>query len=84
MCYRIVAEQVSHHPPVSAFHAEAEQWLFHGSIHPRLKFWGKSVEIQPKGTLTLEILRLVIRQITVVAFKISKFNFSEFFIVSKL
>uniref|UniRef100_A0A6A7FV43 Oxysterol-binding protein n=3 Tax=Hirondellea gigas TaxID=1518452 RepID=A0A6A7FV43_9CRUS len=55
--YRIVAEQVCHHPPVSAFHAEADQWFFHGSIQPRLKFWGKSVEIQPKGTLTLELLR---------------------------
>ncbi|KAA0203877.1 hypothetical protein HAZT_HAZT002379, partial [Hyalella azteca] len=53
----IVAEQVSHHPPVSAFHAEADAWFFHGSVHPKLRFWGRSVEIQPKGTLTLELLR---------------------------
>ncbi|ROT63114.1 putative oxysterol-binding protein 1A [Penaeus vannamei] len=53
--YRIVCEQVSHHPPVSAFYADAENWNFHGSIHPKLKFWGKSVEIQPKGVLTVEL-----------------------------
>ncbi|KAK8385451.1 hypothetical protein O3P69_016342 [Scylla paramamosain] len=52
--YRIVCEQVSHHPPVSAFYADSEHWNFHGSIHPKLKFWGKSVEIQPKGCLTVE------------------------------
>ncbi|XP_042229027.1 oxysterol-binding protein-related protein 1-like [Homarus americanus] len=53
--YRIVCEQVSHHPPVSAFYADSEHWNFHGSIHPKLKFWGKSVEIQPKGILTVEL-----------------------------
>ncbi|XP_030386161.1 oxysterol-binding protein-related protein 2 isoform X2 [Scaptodrosophila lebanonensis] len=52
--YRIVCEQVSHHPPVSAFHAESPDFKFHGSINPKLKFWGKSVEIQPKGVVTLE------------------------------
>ncbi|XP_018577884.1 oxysterol-binding protein-related protein 2 [Anoplophora glabripennis] len=56
--FRIICEQVSHHPPVSAFHAESKDWVFHGSIHPKLKFWGKSVEIQPKGTVTVEFPRL--------------------------
>ncbi|KAK5639621.1 hypothetical protein RI129_012113 [Pyrocoelia pectoralis] len=53
--FRIICEQVSHHPPISAFHAEArnKEWTFHGSIHPKLKFWGKSVEIQPKGVVTV-------------------------------
>jgi hypothetical protein len=55
--YRIVCEQVSHHPPVSAFHAESEHYMLHGSIHPKLKFWGKSVEVTPKGTITLHLLR---------------------------
>ncbi|KAB7494228.1 Oxysterol-binding protein-related protein 1 [Armadillidium nasatum] len=53
--YRIVCEQVSHHPPVSAFNADSEHWTFNGSIHPKLRFWGKSVEIQPKGTLTVQL-----------------------------
>ncbi|KAF7267101.1 hypothetical protein GWI33_019598 [Rhynchophorus ferrugineus] len=56
--FKIICEQVSHHPPVSAFHAESGDWFFHGSIHPKLKFWGKSVEIQPKGTVTVEFPKL--------------------------
>lgn len=56
--FKIICEQVSHHPPVSAFHAESDDWFFHGSIHPKLKFWGKSVEIQPKGTVTVEFPKL--------------------------
>lgn len=53
--FRIICEQVSHHPPVSAFHADSKDWQFHGSVHPKLKFWGKSVEIQPKGIVTVEL-----------------------------
>ncbi|XP_055528806.1 oxysterol-binding protein-related protein 2 isoform X1 [Wyeomyia smithii] len=56
--FRIICEQVSHHPPISAFHANSESFTFHGSIHPKLKFWGKSVEIQPKGTVTVEFPKL--------------------------
>ncbi|KAG1706624.1 Oxysterol-binding protein-related protein 2 [Nymphon striatum] len=55
--FRIISEQVSHHPPVSAFHADSSEFTFKGSIHPKLKFWGKSVEIQPKGTITVELLK---------------------------
>ncbi|XP_049776943.1 oxysterol-binding protein-related protein 1-like [Schistocerca cancellata] len=55
--YRVICEQVSHHPPVSAFHADSKDFIFHGSIHPKLKFWGKSVEIQPKGVVTVELPR---------------------------
>ncbi|XP_018603552.2 oxysterol-binding protein-related protein 1 isoform X2 [Scleropages formosus] len=57
--FRLVSEQVSHHPPVSAFHAEGlkADFVFHGSIYPKLKFWGKSVEAEPKGTITLELPR---------------------------
>uniref|UniRef100_A0A672QCH8 Oxysterol-binding protein n=1 Tax=Sinocyclocheilus grahami TaxID=75366 RepID=A0A672QCH8_SINGR len=55
--FRLISEQVSHHPPVSAFHAEGLQkdFVFHGSIYPKLKFWGKSVEAEPKGIITLEL-----------------------------
>uniref|UniRef100_A0A8C6SJY9 Oxysterol-binding protein n=1 Tax=Neogobius melanostomus TaxID=47308 RepID=A0A8C6SJY9_9GOBI len=57
--YRLISEQVSHHPPVSAFHAESlkHDFVFHGSICPKLKFWGKSIEAEPKGTMTLELLK---------------------------
>ncbi|KAL7387496.1 hypothetical protein ABVT39_024256 [Epinephelus coioides] len=55
--FKWLSEQVSHHPPVSAFHAEGlnEDFVFHGSIYPKLKFWGKSIEAEPKGVITLEL-----------------------------
>jgi len=56
--FRIVCEQVCHHPPVSAFHAEEtenKKFVFRGSIYPKTKFWGKSIEFQPKGVLTVEL-----------------------------
>ncbi|XP_018421188.1 PREDICTED: oxysterol-binding protein-related protein 1 isoform X1 [Nanorana parkeri] len=55
--FRLISEQVSHHPPISAFHAEGlnSDFVFHGSIYPKLKFWGKSVEAEPKGIMTLEL-----------------------------
>ncbi|CAB1331367.1 unnamed protein product [Coregonus sp. 'balchen'] len=55
--FRLISDQVSHHPPVSAFHAEGlkKDFVFHGSIYPKLKFWGKSVEAEPKGIITLEL-----------------------------
>ncbi|XP_068196852.1 oxysterol-binding protein-related protein 1-like isoform X2 [Antennarius striatus] len=55
--FRWMSEQVSHHPPVSAFQAEGIQddFIFHGSIYPKLKFWGKSIEAEPKGLITLEL-----------------------------
>uniref|UniRef100_A0A671YTK8 Oxysterol-binding protein n=1 Tax=Sparus aurata TaxID=8175 RepID=A0A671YTK8_SPAAU len=55
--FRWMSEQVSHHPPVSAFQAEGlkDDFVFHGSIYPKLKFWGKSIEAEPKGLITLEL-----------------------------
>ncbi|XP_012583609.1 PREDICTED: oxysterol-binding protein-related protein 2 [Condylura cristata] len=57
--FRFISEQVSHHPPVSAFYSEGlnQDFLLHGSIYPKLKFWGKSVEAEPRGTITLELRR---------------------------
>jgi hypothetical protein len=56
--FKIICEQVSHHPPISAFHTESiknNDWEFYGFINPKIKFWGKSVEIYPKGKLTLKL-----------------------------
>uniref|UniRef100_UPI00398F42BA oxysterol-binding protein-related protein 1 isoform X2 n=1 Tax=Pristiophorus japonicus TaxID=55135 RepID=UPI00398F42BA len=57
--FKLISEQVSHHPPISAFHAEGlvQNFVFHGSIYPKLKFWGKSVEAEPKGIITLELFK---------------------------
>lgn len=53
--FRFFAEQVSHHPPISAFQADAPEFVMHGWLYPKLKFWGKSIEIQPKGKMTIEL-----------------------------
>merc|ERR1719239_877538 len=47
--YRFLGEQVAHHPPITAFHVDGPGYIFYGSIEPRIKFWGRSVEIVPKG-----------------------------------
>jgi len=60
---RIVCEQVSHHPPVSAFHVESPLYVFHGSVHPKIKFWGKSVDVTPKGLVTLVLKRYIFMSI---------------------
>jgi len=55
--FKFFCEQVCHHPPVSAFHASSnnQEFVFHGSIYPKVKFWGKSIEFQPKGVMTVEL-----------------------------
>lgn len=55
--YRIVCEQVSHHPPISAYHGESERFILRGSVQPKLKFWGKSIEVKPDGFVNLELKR---------------------------
>lgn len=55
--FKILCEQVSHHPPISAFHAESVNYKFYGSINPNIKFMGKSITIQPKGVVTVELTR---------------------------
>ncbi|UYV76996.1 OSBPL1A [Cordylochernes scorpioides] len=54
--FRLICEQVSHHPPISAFHAEASGYSLDGSIYPKLRFWGKSIEAKPEGIWTLKLL----------------------------
>ncbi|CAN8066371.1 unnamed protein product [Agarophyton chilense] len=48
---RFIAEQVSHHPPVSACYAEGSgaSWKYYNAIEVKHKFWGKSLEIIPTG-----------------------------------
>uniref|UniRef100_A0A8K9WNW3 Oxysterol-binding protein n=1 Tax=Oncorhynchus mykiss TaxID=8022 RepID=A0A8K9WNW3_ONCMY len=47
---RFVAEQVSHHPPISACHADSKNYMFWQDMRWKNKFWGKSMEIVPVGT----------------------------------
>uniref|UniRef100_A0A8C9TL99 Oxysterol-binding protein n=1 Tax=Scleropages formosus TaxID=113540 RepID=A0A8C9TL99_SCLFO len=47
--FRFIAEQVSHHPPISACHAESKNFIFWQDMRWKNKFWGKSMEIVPVG-----------------------------------
>eukprot|EP00117_Sycon_ciliatum_P005873 scpid16975/ scgid9644/ Oxysterol-binding protein-related protein 1 len=55
--FRVLCEQVSHHPPVTALHADSANYRLHFSIQSKIKFLGKGVEVWPVGRLTLELLR---------------------------
>lgn len=54
---RFLAEQVSHHPPVSACYAEGTgaSWKYYNAIEIKNKFWGKSLEVFPTGWNHVEI-----------------------------
>ncbi|XP_068082780.1 oxysterol-binding protein-related protein 6 isoform X2 [Anabrus simplex] len=45
--FRFIAEQVSHHPPVSVCYAESRNFIFWQDARIKTKFWGKSMEFQP-------------------------------------
>eukprot|EP00794_Sanderia_malayensis_P015364 gene15364-16941_t len=49
--YSVVCEQVSHHPPVSALHAESDHWEFWEEYRLDTKFRGLYVKIIPTGTV---------------------------------
>ncbi|XP_048694356.1 oxysterol-binding protein-related protein 3 isoform X3 [Caretta caretta] len=48
--FQFFSEQVSHHPPISACHAESVNFAFWQDVRWKNKFWGKSMEIVPIGT----------------------------------
>lgn len=48
--FHFFSEQVSHHPPISACHAESGNFVFWQDVRWKNKFWGKSMEIVPIGT----------------------------------
>uniref|UniRef100_A0A673L657 Oxysterol-binding protein n=1 Tax=Sinocyclocheilus rhinocerous TaxID=307959 RepID=A0A673L657_9TELE len=50
-----IAEQVSHHPPVSACHCKSKNYTFWQDVRWKNKFWGKSMEIVPMGVTHLEL-----------------------------
>ncbi|VFV47528.1 Hypothetical predicted protein [Lynx pardinus] len=55
--FRFFSEQVSHHPPISACHCESKNFVFWQDIRWKNKFWGKSMEILPVGTLNVMLPR---------------------------
>ena len=53
--FRYIAEQVSHHPPVSCAQATGADWCWSQALRIRSKFWGKSMEFQPEGKINLAL-----------------------------
>lgn len=51
---RFFSEKVSHHPTAIACHCEGRGWKFWGDSNLKSKFWGRSIQLDPVGTLTLE------------------------------
>uniref|UniRef100_A0A8C3B600 Oxysterol-binding protein n=1 Tax=Cyclopterus lumpus TaxID=8103 RepID=A0A8C3B600_CYCLU len=55
--FRLLSEQVCHHPPISACHADSENFSFWQDQRWKNKFWGKSLEIQPTGMVNVTLPR---------------------------
>ncbi|XP_057415955.1 oxysterol-binding protein-related protein 2A isoform X2 [Lotus japonicus] len=51
---RFFSEKVSHHPTVVACHCQGRGWKFWADSNIRSKFWGRSIQLDPVGVLTLE------------------------------
>ncbi|OIV92770.1 hypothetical protein TanjilG_00904 [Lupinus angustifolius] len=51
---RFFSEKVSHHPTLIACHCEGRGWKFWADSNIHSKFWGRSIQLEPAGVLTLE------------------------------
>lgn len=47
--YCVISEQVSHHPPVTALHAESDKWVFWEEYKLDIKFRGQWIKVVPVG-----------------------------------
>ncbi|XP_028286730.1 oxysterol-binding protein-related protein 7 [Parambassis ranga] len=55
--FRLISEQVCHHPPISACHADSDNFCFWQDQRWKNKFWGKSLEILPVGMVNVTLPR---------------------------
>ena len=53
--FRVISEQVSHHPPLSAIHCEHPDYSFHASTCIQTSFKGTYLKLKPKGKCHLLI-----------------------------
>ncbi|CAG8443415.1 11454_t:CDS:2 [Ambispora leptoticha] len=53
--FKFISEKVSHYPPIMACHAESANWKFWQDSKIKSKFWGKSMELIPSGTVHVTI-----------------------------
>ncbi|CAF0976428.1 unnamed protein product [Rotaria sp. Silwood1] len=51
--WKFIAEQVSHHPPITVCTCISPNFLFSQKLQATVKFWGKSMEILPDSLNTL-------------------------------
>ncbi|CAN3362288.1 oxysterol-binding protein homolog 1 [Diutina catenulata] len=49
--YRLIAEQVSHHPPISACHADSPKWTYYGENAVDSQFRGRSFDFKHLGKM---------------------------------
>lgn len=52
--YSVIAEQVSHHPPISSIHVESEKWVFWQEYKLDTRFRGMYVKVCPTGIVHLK------------------------------
>ncbi|XP_022726917.1 oxysterol-binding protein-related protein 1D-like isoform X2 [Durio zibethinus] len=48
------SEKVSHHPTIVACHCDGRGWKFWADSNLKGKFWGRSIQLDPVGVLTLQ------------------------------
>jgi len=55
--YKVIAEQVSHHPPVGVAYTTGRQWTLCQESKIETKFWGATVDVASVGTNLFETSR---------------------------
>ncbi|KAG0349235.1 hypothetical protein BG004_000459 [Podila humilis] len=56
--FNFIAEKVSHYPPIMACHAESvNDWNISMDSRAKTKFWGKSMELIPNGTIHIHFTK---------------------------
>uniref|UniRef100_A0A915HQX0 Oxysterol-binding protein n=1 Tax=Romanomermis culicivorax TaxID=13658 RepID=A0A915HQX0_ROMCU len=51
--YKFIAEQVSHHPPISAVNVKGRDWELTQSVDFDLSMWGRTFTVTPKSPVDL-------------------------------
>eukprot|EP01107_Rhizomastix_libera_P007584 TRINITY_DN22605_c0_g1_i1.p1 TRINITY_DN22605_c0_g1~~TRINITY_DN22605_c0_g1_i1.p1 ORF type:complete len:505 (+),score=165.49 TRINITY_DN22605_c0_g1_i1:22-1515(+) len=51
--FKFFAEQISHHPPISASHCESKEFTFWQQAHVKTKFMGNTLELYPNSKASL-------------------------------
>ena len=53
--YRLIAEQVSHHPPISACYIQGDGYTFEQCCVPKIKFKGNSMDAEDEGNCIITL-----------------------------